>query len=399
MSESYTRTYKQDLNQPLIRRDVGIIGEFDGFANNFGVTLLRDGERIDATVYDITGYFIRPDEQTVPLVGFAINDTVFVCLTPDCYYFDGAFTLAIKVNDGTMEQTVLICDGVIERTRTDTFADGNIITHTVHVGISSVEQTITSNESGGTNVITVNLMDGSSYQFEVKNGQPGKPEISDEQIAAEIAEYLQKNPIEGGVDEEQLAQAVEEALQEAKASGEFDGVGIQTIGVTRSPDEDGYYYIILNLTDGQQQKIPYKNGKDGVSPSVSVTSIPGGHRVSITDANGTKTFDVMDGGEISDTKLAEAIASYIAENPIVGGVDEEQLNQAVETALQTAKESGKFDGPKGDPGVSGVHLDNTEPTDPRVNVWIDPDGEPSGYEEWEFTLADGSKVIKRVVLV
>lgn len=34
---------------------------------------------------------------------------------------------------------------------------------------------------------------------------------------------------------------------------------------------------------------------DGVSPSISVTNITGGHRVSITDASGTKTFDVMDG--------------------------------------------------------------------------------------------------------
>lgn len=32
-----------------------------------------------------------------------------------------------------------------------------------------------------------------------------------------------------------------------------------------------------------------------VSPTVSVTSITGGHRVAVTDKNGTKTFDVMDG--------------------------------------------------------------------------------------------------------
>lgn len=34
---------------------------------------------------------------------------------------------------------------------------------------------------------------------------------------------------------------------------------------------------------------------DGVSPTVAVTPISGGHRVSITDENGTKTFDVMNG--------------------------------------------------------------------------------------------------------
>ena len=38
-----------------------------------------------------------------------------------------------------------------------------------------------------------------------------------------------------------------------------------------------------------------EDGQDGVSPTVSVTDITGGHRVTITDADGTKTFDVMDG--------------------------------------------------------------------------------------------------------
>ena len=36
-------------------------------------------------------------------------------------------------------------------------------------------------------------------------------------------------------------------------------------------------------------------GQNGVSPSITVTDIEGGHRVTITDANGTKSFDVMDG--------------------------------------------------------------------------------------------------------
>ena len=62
----------------------------------------------------------------------------------------------------------------------------------------------------------------------------------------------------GGVDEETLDTAIDEALTEAKASGEFDGA-------------------------------------DGVSPTVAVATITGGHRITITDKNGTKTVDVMDG--------------------------------------------------------------------------------------------------------
>lgn len=49
-----------------------------------------------------------------------------------------------------------------------------------------------------------------------------------------------------------------------------------------------------------------------VSPTVSVTEISGGHRVNITDVNGTKSFDVMDGedGEVvGGTKIA--VGSYV----------------------------------------------------------------------------------------
>lgn len=37
------------------------------------------------------------------------------------------------------------------------------------------------------------------------------------------------------------------------------------------------------------------DGADGFSPTVSVTTITGGHKVTITDASGSKSFDVMDG--------------------------------------------------------------------------------------------------------
>ena len=42
------------------------------------------------------------------------------------------------------------------------------------------------------------------------------------------------------------------------------------------------------------------DGADGVSPTLSVAEITGGHRVSITDVNGTQTFDVMDGADGKD---------------------------------------------------------------------------------------------------
>lgn len=50
---------------------------------------------------------------------------------------------------------------------------------------------------------------------------------------------------------------------------------------------------VATVTDGTNGT----NGDDGISPTVSISSITGGHRVSVTDANGTRTFDVMDGSD------------------------------------------------------------------------------------------------------
>lgn len=46
-------------------------------------------------------------------------------------------------------------------------------------------------------------------------------------------------------------------------------------------------------------------GGGGVSPTVDVTEIEGGHRVTITDAEGTEPFDVMDGKDGKDAEVTK----------------------------------------------------------------------------------------------
>lgn len=59
------------------------------------------------------------------------------------------------------------------------------------------------------------------------------------------------------------------------------------------------------------------DGTDGVSPTVTVTDINGGHRVTITDATGTKTFDVMDGAQ----EISEAVKQYLGTYMYVGEIE------------------------------------------------------------------------------
>ena len=48
------------------------------------------------------------------------------------------------------------------------------------------------------------------------------------------------------------------------------------------------------------------DGQDGVSPTISSSSITGGHRLTITDANGTSTVDVMNGADGQDGQQGPA---------------------------------------------------------------------------------------------
>jgi hypothetical protein len=135
--------------------------------------------------------------------------------------------------------------------------------------------------------------------------------------------------ISGKLDADKLPEAVNNALEQAKASGEFDGKdgkdgqdgytpvkGVDYFdgdpgkdGVDGKDGADGYtpqknvdYFDGRDGVDGQDGKDGQDGspGKDGTSPVVTVSAITGGHRITITDASGTKTVDVLDGADGKD---------------------------------------------------------------------------------------------------
>ena len=109
-----------------------------------------------------------------------------------------------------------------------------------------------------------------------------------------------------------IPETINEALQEAKDSGEFDGAdGVSpTVSITditgghRITITDAQGTSTADVMDGEDGD-PGTPGDDGVSPTVTVTDITGGHRVTITDAEGDHTFDVMDGQDGSAADIID----------------------------------------------------------------------------------------------
>ena len=130
---------------------------------------------------------------------------------------------------------------------------------------------------------------------------PVQQDIIEQSIAALNAGVEEVHEVVEGVEA-----AIDAALTEAKESGEFDGpqgpkgdpgetgeTGPKgDPGPQGEPGKDG-----ADGADGKdgQDGAPGQRGADGVSPTITVTDITGGHRVTITDADGSKSIDLMNG--------------------------------------------------------------------------------------------------------
>ncbi len=74
------------------------------------------------------------------------------------------------------------------------------------------------------------------------------------------------------------------------------------------------------------------NGADGFSPIIDTIEIEGGHRVTITDIEGTESFDVLDGVDGIDGKDGKDGNDYVLTE-----ADKAEIANAVLDSLQTAE--------------------------------------------------------------
>lgn len=130
------------------------------------------------------------------------------------------------------------------------------------VGVESVEQTQESTESGGENVWTLRLTDGTTSRLIVRNGARGAQ----------------------GERGERGEQGIPGERGPAGKDGEQGPAGAD--GSDGEPGKPG---------DPGPAGEPGKDGSDGVSPITSFERIDGGYRLTIKDAAGTHSVEIMDG--------------------------------------------------------------------------------------------------------
>lgn len=73
-------------------------------------------------------------------------------------------------------------------------------------------------------------------------------------------------------------------------------------------------------------------GEDGVSPTVTVEAITGGHRVTITDASGGHVFDVMDGQGGSGGSETVVVTIDDTTDPMTASMNSTEIKAAVDAA-------------------------------------------------------------------
>lgn len=174
----------------------------------------------------------------------------------------------VTFSDG---KTVTIKNGS-KGSKGDTGADGAAgVSPTVAVSKSGKVTTVAITDKNGTKAATIN--DGT-------DGQPGKDGYSIFHTSEEATmddwpfdpRFITTNGRELQPGDKLLTPA-----------GKLFSIYAVSVGVI-----DASFVSLLKGDTGD-------TGAPGVSPTVSVSAITGGHRVTITDAAGTKSFDVMDG--------------------------------------------------------------------------------------------------------
>lgn len=172
---------------------------------------------------------------------------------------------------------------------------------------------------------------------------------------------------------------------EARADrGEFDGAdGSDGVSPTVDVFEiTGGHRVVVTDASGETSFDVFdgEKGDDGVSPVISVGNISGGHRVTIVDASSTQAFDVMDGATgATGPSGQDGYSPTVTATSISGGT---RVTITDRSGAHTFDVMNGATGPSGQDGVSPT-VSVTEITDGHQVTITDAGGSHS------FSVMDG----------
>ena len=94
---------KNDLKKPVIVKTFhGKLFKDDNQGNQIGVELTDNGQAVNLTGTTITGYIIRPDNQTITVAGSVSGNKASIILPSTAYAVSGEVSIAIKAGSTTI---------------------------------------------------------------------------------------------------------------------------------------------------------------------------------------------------------------------------------------------------------------------------------------------------------
>lgn len=178
--------------------------------------------------------------------------------------------------------------------------------------------------------------------------------------------------------------AVAQSVRDDADQGKFDGEPGKNGEPGKSPKEEGGTWWLWN--EEKQKWIDtgiLAAGKNGISPKVATQPVTGGTRVVITDADGEKSFDVLNGKNGNPGKNGET------PNITIGKVDTlpSDSKATAEITGQTPNLTLNMGIPQGPEGPAGLGLPTPTPEDAGKVPMVNPEG--NGYI---FGEAGGGKI-------
>lgn len=284
-----------DMMEPLKREHIGVLlATGDRLANRFGADLRLLDEPVNLDGAVVTGYFIKPDCETVLCEGVVDGSTVYVDLPAACYTQDGRFSFAIKVSSTEVIGTVRVIDGVVRLTQTDTLVDSGEVVPSVDellaivADVEAAASPIVTEASGAVATMTdAAARDAQALVTTIRAVQPGEGNPAPDNyrpVSGRDAASL----CHGAAYDEAASPALTAALPETVYGGTLDWVtGVLTVThrmlqLTGASAEgwtsngSGHYYAKRYLTgipgataiDGYCTHYRYANAYAGIAKSM-----------------------------------------------------------------------------------------------------------------------------------